>query len=680
MLFLLTIRSIYVCFFLLRPVCLLFSVENDECSFWQVKHHEVTVNETTVSQECNVRPIFPTSAKSPNIGLWLVISWSIGTSESFLVERNGSLYHTDSEDIRRKKFIRNGFTKTMTYTSYSNFVIGHQGGYNFEYPCKFSDYVHLQEASTCVKLVQSAAPWDVARARCKYTYQGNLIRILHKVLNDKLSELLKKQGNSTYFWIGLQNRVFGSGDMRWRWLDDDKDGDLSPFFDWANVGKSQSGAIDENKVCTAKSRADGTWYKTDCFKYSYAYVCQKVSARDPGPPTVSVKYLSRLKHAYIGEEIQASCEAFTTIGAIVKFRIISMMTNSIVDIGDNYTRKDAYYTLEEDGKFMEMGDRCFPRSRATMRMKLTPDLFQTILVCCWFREDNFTSCSREITSSLLFPPQYPVLTVEGTSSLVLGEFLEATCSACVGSGGQLVWTLITLKGAMDWKSDFSYTYRILYEEFNKLFENMTETQVIYEGKNTTTISWTAKAISPCGPHIQTTFKRRVAKDLHGSVLICHSLDLENEFRNTGLVTARSTVFTVADHDIHTYTDITPLYIILGILLLILPMIGLAYYGVSCANKTEQKRRKKRLNFKTSPVNVNSATAVNQTNLQSNRDPSAWEKESEVSDEVTKNSDTRRQSKSSRSTIITWGGLGRDSRAWDTISRLKTYVIEEEHSV
>ena len=46
----------------------------------------------------------------------------------------------------------------------------------------------------------------------------------------------------------------------------------------------------------------------------------------------------------------------------------------------------------------------------------------------------------------------------------------------------------------------------------------------------------------CGPYIDSTFKRLVGGDLHGSVLTCFSFNPDNQTVNTADVTDKSSVF------------------------------------------------------------------------------------------------------------------------------------------
>ena len=62
--------------------------------------------------------------------------------------------------------------------------------------------------------------------------------------------------------------------------------------------------------------------------------------------------------------------------------------------------------------------------------------------------------------STLDLPRRPKLAIHGSYLLSKGEFLSATCSACVGTGGQLVWTLLRGRDELQWSSQFAITQRM----------------------------------------------------------------------------------------------------------------------------------------------------------------------------------------------------------------------------
>ncbi|KAK3728968.1 hypothetical protein RRG08_066909 [Elysia crispata] len=149
--------------------------------------------------------------------------------------------------------------------------------------------------------------------------------------------------------------------------------------------------------CASKDEISGEWFEEDCYPTKHPFICQKVSARNPGPPSLDLNFAPGHKFAYIGFEMVAKCTAFTEMGAVVQFRLGDALGFTAIDGDlDHYEIK---YTVE-DGRFVKMNDRCFLQIKATMTVKLTKKLLGTNLSCCWYFQNSFASCSDIIPTNL----------------------------------------------------------------------------------------------------------------------------------------------------------------------------------------------------------------------------------------------------------------------------------------
>ncbi|RUS70424.1 hypothetical protein EGW08_021814 [Elysia chlorotica] len=317
------------------------------------------------------------------------------------------------------------------------------GRYQFEYPCKYTDYLDLSDAGICIKTVNSVVPWREAKARCVHRYKGTLIKITSKAMNDEINKLnfLSSGG----YWIGLSNiwlrhlhnDTFG-------WLDETQPATYMNRF------KNPLGTSTGEEWCVITEPGD-YWDKAKCYPNEHEFICQKMSARNPGPPSLSFKFSHGHRHAYIGYDLHAQCSAFTELGASVKFRMEDNI--NLTEIGSH----DIDYTSLAVEQFVEVDDRCLPMTIADLKVKVTTRLLGTDFKCCWYLQETLMSCSDSIRATLRYLPKRPVLTVKSSYYLSIGDHVTATCSACVGTGGQLVWALDMLDVKLQWSSQFYST-------------------------------------------------------------------------------------------------------------------------------------------------------------------------------------------------------------------------------
>ncbi|KAK3797078.1 hypothetical protein RRG08_013920 [Elysia crispata] len=420
--------------------------------------------------------------------------------------------------------------------------------YQFEYPCKYSDYISLTESGACVKVIKLPMSWREASWRCQHHYNGTLIKIINKVLDDDIFDLIQKKRKKNY-WIGLtslkRKQLHLNG---FSWFDETE---LASYFNWFHTRQSQFFPIKQEN-CVSKNSISGKWFIRDCYPTKLPFICQKVSARNPGPPSLVFNFTPGHKFAYIGYKLVAKCSAFTELGAAVKFRIEDAF--NVTDIAHDMDYYGIKFTLEEDGRFTEMDDRCFPRTIATMTFELTTKLLGTNLSCCWGFQNNFTSCSDIKSTELRYLPRRPHLVIHSPYLLSKGEFLTATCTACVGTGGQLVWTLVRQEDQIQWSSQFAITQQV--PVVLEVSSNQSEMASFVKGDNITRISWVASEDALCGPYIDSTFKRLVEGDLHGSVLTCLSSNPDKQTVTTADVTARSSVFSVSVYKSHVWNGLS----------------------------------------------------------------------------------------------------------------------------
>ncbi|KAK3800944.1 hypothetical protein RRG08_023599 [Elysia crispata] len=155
--------------------------------------------------------------------------------------------------------------------------------------------------------------------------------------------------------------------------------------------------------------------------------------------------------------------------------------------------------------------------------------------------------------------------------------LSVKCSACVGTGGQLVWHLVRVNDELQWSSHFPIT------------QHMPE--VTGGPSKYSTFMWLVEVRKDalCGPYIDSTFKRLVGGDLHGSVLTCFSFNPDNQTVNTADVTDKSSVFAVIGYEAPVWSGrrvLKLLILILGVMLF--PVVVYLYMGVSSLKKTKKK--------------------------------------------------------------------------------------------
>ncbi|KAK3800946.1 hypothetical protein RRG08_023601 [Elysia crispata] len=455
--------------------------------------------------------------------------------------------------------------------------------YQFEYPCKYIDYVDLREAGTCVKVIEHAVPWREARQKCVYDFNGTLVKIANKVVDDSIYNLIHVNRNRDY-WIGLtSSELKHKHQQGFAWLNE---AHPATYTNW--VSQRRPGFLPSQTLeCASKNSYNGKWLKETCYPTNNPYICQKESARNPGPPSLDVNFAPGHKFAYIGYKLVAKCSAFTELGATVKFRIEDALNVTDIDGDDDY--QGVNFTTEEDGRFVEVDDRCFPRTKATMTVELTTKIIGTNLSCCWSLQDNFTRCSDIITTDVRYPPRRPILVIPSSYLLSRGDFLAARCAACVGTGGQLVWTLVMLNDQRSWSSNFRITQHM--PVVSGVPSNYSKSTSFVDGYNITSIIWTVREDALCGPYIVSTFERLVGGDLHGSVLTCISSNPDNITVTTADVTARSSVFSVYGYEISAWSDKTLLRILLLVLgILIIPLGLILCMGVPFVKKKQKKQK------------------------------------------------------------------------------------------
>lgn len=588
----------------------------------------ITMKDTNAVLKCWTRP-----ASTEPLKLLLLIHWRVGPKEMFFLDPNSKLAYNDENNV-----IASGNNNSMTYVSHLHYKVGFQGEtqtedglraqieltfpynidmenslficftacadgtnftrktvyltsahrecnrdrYNLEYPCKFSDYRLMNFDNTCLKVMQDPLSWDMAKANCRYGHRGNLIRIDDRQMDKNISELFYGIKDIHTVWIGLHNRELEKpGQSDYSWLDDVVS---AVYFNWlsANLPKRPYG-------CVLKNVHNRFWYVTSCFGNYFASICQKDSARNPGSPTLKVAFASGLDAAFVGDELIANCSTFAPIHAVIKFRFFN--SRGFSDISERNTQTGTSFSWEENGKFVAIGDRCFPRFTAILRMTLTPQMSRSRLACCWLRDDNYTSCSSIIAIKLFYPAQIPLLTIDGSYTLIPYEFLVATCFVCVGTSGQQRWTLITIEQLMVWTSRFNDT-----EEFFDHVNNKTSEDVLNEDGETS-IVWIVNLATECGPLIQSTFRRRVALGLHGSVLLCGAVNLNrHHFFQTSDSTARSSVFTVLGQEFVVKPGNNYITVALAVLLaLIVLLVTYMTWGSTCSSLAKDKKKRTKPN-------------------------------------------------------------------------------------
>ncbi|RUS70425.1 hypothetical protein EGW08_021815, partial [Elysia chlorotica] len=479
---------------------------NNNCNERHVTVLQVTKTPKNVSVSCSGRP--RTSNKSlttekPYVKLHA--TWRSGIRDYFTIEDSGELQYEREKDGRKDVHTEIGNTSQVTYFHVDDgqTVVGHRAyndstarlvlyiiitfnytvemdiskfscrtrcaigpgidiyaekeveltypsgkcnyeRYQFEYPCKYADYLDLGDAGTCVKIVNSAVSWREAKARCVHRYNGTLIKITSKAMNDAINKLISPSSGG--YWIGLSNiwlrHLYND---TFTWLDETQPANYMNRF------KTAPGPSDGNEYCVVSIPAD-YWNKSKCYPNSYKFICEKISAREPGPPSLSFKFSHGHRHAYIGYDFYAQCSAFTELGVTVTFRMSH--NNTIMEFDSNY------YTSLAEEEFVEVDGRCLSRTRADLKLRGTTELSGAQFKCCWDRQKNRTSCSDSTTAYLRHLPQRPVLTVENSYYLSIGDHVTATCSACVGTGGQLVWALDMLDVKLQWSSQFKSTQNL----------------------------------------------------------------------------------------------------------------------------------------------------------------------------------------------------------------------------
>ncbi|RUS69194.1 hypothetical protein EGW08_023045 [Elysia chlorotica] len=223
-------------------------------------------------------------------------------------------------------------------------------------------------------------------------------------------------------------------------------------------------------------------------------------------------------------------------------------------------------------------------------------MLRTDFKCCWYLQEKLRSCSDKKRADLRYLPKRPVLTVESSYYLSIGDHVTATCSACVGTGGQLVWALDRLPKTFQWSSDFESTQDSPPSPGG--LGIIPQTTWLFEDRNGTNISWSVIEDSVCGPYINSTFERLVGNDLHGAVLVCFTSNPDTISVSKAEVTVRSSVFSVNGYKDPVWTDKIGLRLVLLLVgLFILPLCGIfLFFGAPCG-KNQPGRPWRRLRMR-----------------------------------------------------------------------------------
>lgn len=449
--------------------------------------------------------------------------------------------------------------------------------YETEYPCKNDhNYIYLPKSKTCVLPVFESVIWAVAKEKCDYIKQGNLAIVGSKVMDTELSHLLseslmQRREQRSSFWIGLHNRHLQSlGQDGFGWLMENYKANYS------NLALSAS--VTKEPRCVGKDSTDTTWFAVDCYTRLY-FVCQRSSASNPGPPTFLMHYPSGSNHGWINRTLTASCRGLTDRGAVLDFTIGEQTFNSSHD----------GFTLDEDGQYINVGDQCFVRSMASLSFLVTSEMFPKVQAfCCWSTDDGFRSCSTPVELKAIYLPQRSNLLVYHDQNLMAGKFLKASCTACVGTNGQLVWSL-QLKGRrITWIIDPAVSLSF----FNSTGKSTNSSANLEdEGYQVATILWAYRESTACGPKILSTFRRKVSEDQDNSLLSCNFLFPYKMPEELVGVESKSFPITVLKRQKELNKGTNWERVVAWTILLFLVALGIAIAMMVPGNKTKKRKEK-----------------------------------------------------------------------------------------
>ncbi|GFO26603.1 eukaryotic translation initiation factor 3 subunit f [Plakobranchus ocellatus] len=415
---------------------------------------------------------------------------------SFLAALYSFILFSMSPATRFKQCMFFFFYKCLAYKRWRSCpskILIFDGAYLAEFPCDSADFLDFSDNRVCLKIEDVLETWDTARARCIYRHGADLVR----VDNQSLVTLIRA------------------------------------FFNWA---RNEPAVKKQGQNCVKADYQTGAWSVSDCNE-TFFYICQKTSARNPGPPTMEVQLFQGFTHAYIGQTILLRCSVLLQNGG---FEITATVPSKNTYLWQN----GSGLLCDADTAFVKVGDRCFPKTIASLNLSLTPDLMSATFECCWHEMGGFSTCSQlQIHAKYLL--QVPIMVLPTKSyNLVFNEkdLLSITCAAFVGTNGQLIWVLFTSSGIQEWK--MGPDAKLLNNGSVEERASFSESAVIIE-----------VTLDPDqGPFIASTFQIVVSSSLDGASLACRSHSLEDAALNTGHMTVIS-------------PTITDIYIVLAVLIL-----------------------------------------------------------------------------------------------------------------
>ncbi|RUS70426.1 hypothetical protein EGW08_021816, partial [Elysia chlorotica] len=471
--------------------------------------------------------------------------------------------------------------------------------YRFEFPCKYKDYTNLAEAGTCVKIVNNEVPWREAMGRCVDIYGGNLVKITSKMMNEAIKSLIENE--SHFYWIGLSNtklRYQYANMDNFGWLNETQPAKYMQNFVWSML------ALEGHERCVV-IKPSGYWMERTCFPLGYRYICQKISASHPGSPSLDLRFPHGHMYAYIGYHLDAQCSTLIEFGSTVEFWIGNSTFYSVID-GQAVHEEFQFYIAEE--KFVEVGDRCFPSTKVNMNVKVTSKLLGTYFKCCWNSSTQTSYCSEGVKAPVRYVPQRPVLVVKGSNYVSIGDQVTATCSACVGTGGQLVWVLDMKNDKLQWSSQFD-TETIPDSPPSPDGPGSKNTSY-FRDQNITSIDWFVGHDDVCGPYVNSTFERLVGNGMHDAVLVCYTSNPDKISVSVEELTVTSPTFKVFGYVYPSWYDKTILELVFVLLgLLQIPLVVFLCYGVNCVKKKEVAKANKRSTMKQSKGAFHSKTTL-----------------------------------------------------------------------
>ncbi|RUS69790.1 hypothetical protein EGW08_022447 [Elysia chlorotica] len=348
-------------------------------------------------------------------------------------------------------------------------------GYQREYPCKFEDYEDMRSKRTCFKVINRTAAqqtWDMARADCKYSYYGDLYKIsdaeedsiIRGLKTLFLRYVTKSDLHAAESHVGIEGnemaRKFSVKTTR-------PEGGTrsSPTWTFSSYSRLsiESIAMDEQHDFHLHQNDNDNHGPDGQQPRRHQQQQQQLIAlssddfsRLPGRPALSWRLPPGHRHPNIGFQMALNCSSLMDKHAQIRFEIaegsyVTEVDNSSDDYGG------IQFVITEDGRYVDVENRCFLRSAATMRVKVTALLFNVTISCCWHRLGWDPVCSDGLAVHPRYLPKRPVMNVLSHNLLKVGTYLIADCSACVGSDGQLTWLWIDQDKQKEWTSHFRST-------------------------------------------------------------------------------------------------------------------------------------------------------------------------------------------------------------------------------